>query len=190
MHENDPLLAARLALVDAIRRANHLVMETDAPEEVLREAAADIERANDAMRAHPGPRPAEFGLGFNDLSPIQGRFNPMAPPITFEVGEGEVRGTGVFGPVHEGPRGTMHGGIVAALFDDLLAIAMLNSEQQGPTGSLTVRLKRPVPLHKDLHLRARVDRIEGRRIHTEGTIEADGVVVAEGEAVFIGPKQG
>lgn len=187
MSEENSLLAARLAVVDAIRRANHLVMETDAPEEVLREAAAAVERCNTALAAHPGPRPAE--LGFGDVSPLQGKFNPMAPPIELEVGEGEVRGTGVFGSVHQGPPGTMHGGIVAALFDDLLAVAMLNSEQQGPTGSLTVRLRRPVPLHRELQLRARVDRIEGRRIHTEGTIEVDGVVVAEGEAVFIGRKQ-
>jgi acyl-CoA thioesterase FadM len=53
------------------------------------------------------------------------------------------------------------------------------------TGTLTVRYRSPTPLHLELGLRGWVERVEGRKIFTRGTLHADGRLCAEAEAVFI-----
>ena len=55
----------------------------------------------------------------------------------------------------------------------------------GMTGTLTVRYRSPTPLHVELALRGWVERVEGRKIFTRGTVHVDGRLCAEAEAVFI-----
>ena len=52
-------------------------------------------------------------------------------------------------------------------------------------GTLTVRYERPTPIGQPLTFDAWVDRTEGRKVFTLGTISADGVVTARAEGVFV-----
>jgi acyl-CoA thioesterase FadM len=53
------------------------------------------------------------------------------------------------------------------------------------TGTLTVRYERPTPLAKPLEMVAWVDRMEGRKVHTQGELRHDGAVTARAEGVFV-----
>ena len=53
------------------------------------------------------------------------------------------------------------------------------------TGTLTIRYERPTPVGGDLTFDAWVERTEGRKVFTAGTISADGDVTARADGVFI-----
>ena len=73
----------------------------------------------------------------------------------------------------------------SAALDELLGMAQSLSDKSGMTGTLTVRYRRPTPLHKELSFTAWVDRVEGRKIFTTGTIHDGETLCAEAEGVFI-----
>ncbi|HET9443107.1 MAG TPA: PaaI family thioesterase, partial [Acidimicrobiales bacterium] len=120
-----------------------------------------------------------------DSSPLIGRTNPLAPPMELQVVEGRVVGQARFGSAYEGPPGAVHGGFVAAAFDEVLGMAQSMSGKPGMTGTLTVRYRRPTPLHTDLRFEAELVRTEGRKIFTTGRVHAGDEMTAEAEAVFI-----
>jgi hypothetical protein len=90
-----------------------------------------------------------------------------------------------YGYAYEGPPGCVHGGVIAAAFDEVLGFAQSLGGRPGMTGTLTVKYRRPTPLDTDLIFEGWVDRIEGRKIFTQGRCLADGVVTAEAEGLFI-----
>ena len=83
---------------------------------------------------------------------------------------------GVASPVwiprrYEGPPGAAHGGIVAALLDEILAGAMLRGAgRSGVTGELTVRYRRPAPTERALLGRGRLVADHGRYVDVEGEL--------------------
>ncbi len=66
-------------------------------------------------------------------------------------------GTVNCGYAYEGPPGHIHGGHVAAIFDQFLGMAQLVGKNPGMTGTLTMRYLRPTPLNTDLDLEADVE---------------------------------
>ncbi len=53
------------------------------------------------------------------------------------------------------------------------------------TGTLTVRYRRPHPLHTRIDFEGELLRIEGRKIFTAGRSSAHGELLAEAEGIFI-----
>ena len=115
-----------------------------------------------------------------------GLSNPVAPPLEFTVDPVAqvARGTGRFGTAYEGAPGLLHGGILAAAFDELLGVATVFSGGPGMTRELTVRYLRPTPIGVLLSFTARLDRAEGRRLFVSAEVEAAGVRTAEASGVF------
>lgn len=182
-----------------LARAMRLVIErlvpSNAPEEELRAAAEGLERYAEALRAHPrlkhfhgyaeSANAGDVGAFF-DQSPMIGLANPLAPPITISrSGERSAIASVTFGSAYEGPPGSVHGGFVAACFDEVLGFVQSLGGNPGMTGTLTVRYRRLTPLHTELIIEGELLRIEGRKIFTEGRILADGTVTAEAEGLFI-----
>ena len=58
------------------------------------------------------------------------------------------------------------------------------------TGTLKVIYRNPTPLHTPLLFEASLERVEGRKIFTSARLEADGVLCAEAEAIFISFREG
>jgi len=81
----------------------------------------------------------------------------------------------------------VHGAIIAGIFDLLLGLANLAGGTPAMTGTLTVRYRRPTPLHTDLEFLARTDRAAGRKAIAVGTLHAAGELTAEAEGVFVIP---
>jgi hypothetical protein len=148
--------------------------------------AADDVAAQPSLRKHGGLYSAPgFAGRLFERSPIAGESNPLAAPLRLWT-EGEVtHGEAVYGAAYEGPPGYLHGGIVAGAFDELLALAQTASGRAGFTGTITIRMRRPTPLHRTITYEAGLDRVEGRKIHAWGRSTAEGQTLAEGEGVFI-----
>lgn len=179
---------------EAVRLVIDRLVATGAPDESVRDAADRLQEVAGALEGWPRggnyegfPESSTAGTptAFFDNSPLIGRANPLAPPIHLEVVEGEVRGGAVFGGAYEGPPGCVHGGYIAAAFDEVLGMAQTMAGSPGMTGTLTVRYRSPTPLHRELTFRGRLDRVEGRKILTSGTLHVGDVLCAEAEAVFI-----
>jgi acyl-coenzyme A thioesterase PaaI-like protein len=186
--------AAFHRLATAIRTTISLMMDSNAPAAELDAASATLEAFNAQLAAGPRDRPlwgyAEPATSgdtgaFYDSSPLSGPANPLAPPMTLRVDGDEVFGTAVFGLAYEGPPGHVHGGFVAAAFDELLGLVQSSTGNPGMTGTLVVRYRRPTPLHQELTFRGRVERTEGRKIFTTATLHAGETLCAEAEGIFI-----
>jgi len=118
-------------------------------------------------------------------SPLVGPANPVAPPLAYEFHDDHVVAHGQFGAAYEGPPGYVHGGWVALAFDEALGMANAISGTPGMTARLTVRYRKPTPLRTRLHLHARTERVDGRRITTVATLRAGDSVTAEAEGLFV-----
>ena len=133
----------------------------------------------------PGPGSANFLF----TSPMMGPCNPIAPPVQFRVEGDRLVGEAVFTNVYEGPPGHVHGGVTAAVFDELLGSVQSSGGDPGMTGRLTVSYRAPTPLNVPIRFVGRLDRTEGRKIFTTGYSETDGpagpVRCAEAEGLFV-----
>ncbi len=188
--------AERRRLASAMRTVIERLMQSDAPETELANAADQLERYAEHLDTHPKSSryeswhetsPAGDVGGFFDQSPLIGQANPLAPPIVLEADPDGVRvhGRAVFGAAYEGPPGCVHGGLVAAAFDEVLGFANSLSGHPGMTGTLTIRYRHPTPLRTELVFEARLDRVQGRKIFTSGELHAGDVRCAEAEGIFI-----
>jgi acyl-coenzyme A thioesterase PaaI-like protein len=138
------------------------------------------------------PASAAGGWGeHGERSPVGGRSNPTAPPLSVQLVDGDdgryAHGEVTLTATHEGAPGTAHGGIVAALCDEMLGLAQPLAGVAGYTGTLTVRFRAPTPTYVPLILRAWVDRIDGRKIFMAGTICAEETLCAQAEGIYISP---
>jgi len=195
--EPDAGRRAARRLADELRAITALLLETAAPAEVLEELADGAGRLRERLAAAPGGRVRrryrnesgdqsdEAEPVFLDSSPLIGLANPVAPPLQIALDGEAVRGVCVFGRAYEGPPGNVHGGFIAAAFDELLGATQSLTEHPGMTGRLTVRYRRPVPLFREAVFTGRLLRVEGRKILTEATLTVDGVLHAEAEGLFV-----
>lgn len=197
----DPLADdALVALCEATRRVLAQVRLTRAPSEPLEQARAALERAEAilapfAHTGHTGQASLDGGHGLmgrsEDLmrlfpySPLIGRVNPISPPACFRFEDGVVHGLVRFGPLHCGPPNHVHGGIIAALFDELLGNVNVMNGLGGMTGTLTVRYRRPTPLFQELRLEGRHTGSEGRKVFAQGRLWLGETLLAEAEGIFI-----
>ena len=184
-------------LASAMRRVITHMVQSDAPEDEMREAVAGLERYSERLATHPQLRradrntgvPAEPDVGtFVDQSPFLGLANPLAPPITLrEEDDWCVAGHVTYGAAYEGPPGCVHGGFIAAAFDEVLGFVQGMSGDPGFTGRLTVRFRAPTPLHRELRLIGQIREVQERKIFTEGRLTAGDTLFAEAEGLFISP---
>jgi acyl-coenzyme A thioesterase PaaI-like protein len=187
-----------------LARAMRLVIErlvpSYAPEDELRRAADALERYAEALRAHPrlkhfhgyaeSANAGDVGAFF-DQSPLIGLANPLAPPITIgRAGPLSAVASVTFGSAYEGPPGCVHGGFVAAAFDEVLGYVQSLGGNPGMTARLTVSYRNPTPLHTELLFEAELARTEGRKIFCTGRVRAGDVITAEAEGLFVSVDHG
>ncbi|HEX7168351.1 MAG TPA: PaaI family thioesterase [Acidimicrobiales bacterium] len=192
--EPTPQRAQARRLAGAMREVVEHLVATKAPAEVLEAAAAQLEAIVGSLEGYPRghsfegfAESANSGdpTAFFDHSPLIGLANPLAPPLRLEAVDGRVVGEVRFGSAYEGPPGHVHGGFIAAAFDEVLGMAQSLGGRPGMTGTLTIRYRRPTPLHADLRFDAALDRTEGRKIFTSGRLFHGDALTAEAEGIFI-----
>ena len=126
----------------------------------------------------------------HELNPVAGISNPLAPPLNVWIADGVAHGRATMGWAYEGPPGSVHGGFVAALFDQFMGVAQAIGGQPGMTGTLSTRYHRRTPLNTELCLRGWVEKIEGRKTFVHAEIHAGEVLTASCDGVFVQPPGG
>jgi acyl-CoA thioesterase FadM len=79
----------------------------------------------------------------------------------------------------------VHGGVIAATFDQVFDVANLMRGIAGPTRRLEVRYLKPTPLLAELRFEGWVERVEGSEVHTQGRIIHGELVTVEAAGVFV-----
>ena len=178
-------------LADASRRLLDASVRTEVDDARLAEATALVRRADELLRGdlRDGPPMSDMraegrrAMQFR-YNPVVGSANPIAPPVDFEVRDGEVHATVTLGQVYEGPPGYVHGGILSLLLDQSLGYAGVVAGRGGMTRSLHVTYRRPTPLDTPLEIWSAFDTVEDRDIINRGTITANGNVTVEAHGIF------
>jgi acyl-coenzyme A thioesterase PaaI-like protein len=190
---------ARLELAALCRRVIDELASSTADSAAFASAGALLRDAVEVLAAATHGRPyaeAEASMAgyqqhlFIDHSPFSGWLNPLAPPMTLTSDGTEVLGTVTFGAAYEGPPGHVHGGYVAAAFDEVLGFAQGLSGKPGMTAHLGVDYKSPTPLYQPLRFRGDIERIDGRKIYARGElrVEADDRLCATATGLFVSMK--
>jgi acyl-coenzyme A thioesterase PaaI-like protein len=127
-----------------------------------------------------------------DERPVSGRASPWGLDLeVVRVGDDAVASL-TLRAAHEGAPGRSHGGIVAALFDDVYGFVLQIHTQSAFTGELWMRYEAGVPIGEPLSCRVRLDRREGRKMYMTGelTVVATAQVLARSTATFIAIEPG
>ena len=186
--------AELIRLAAAVRGVVHRLVQIDAPAEVIARAADAVEEVRALLGEHHQrsmyegfAEAANAGepFGFFDHSPMLGRANALAPPIELWLEGEQLVGRATFSAAYEGPPGCVHGGYVAAAFDEVLGAAQSLGGSPGMTGRLTVHYRSPTPLHTELRFVSQLESVRGRKILTTGSLWAGDRLCAEAEGLFI-----
>ena len=120
---------------------------------------------------------------------VCGKKNPIGLHALVRREKDKIIGEFISKKEHEGPRGLLHGGLIAALFDEVmvhLAHIVVGPGQDTPTASLSIRFYKPVPTGKKIILEAIVIGKHSKLIKAHASIKfEDGTLVARAEGKFI-----
>ena len=188
----------RARLAEAVRGLSDAVMTTAGDDAAL---LLDVADETERLAARLGAR-RDGGTGYQaqahsdylPRSPVVGEASPLAPRIAWDTtddaldGKPGIEARGTFGAPYEGPPGHVHGGMIALAFDEVLGIANIAGNHPGMTARLTVHYRKPTPLYHELHFRAVVDRVEGRRIMSRAELWDGETLTAQAEGLFVRPR--
>lgn len=185
-------------LANALRGLIESSVALTAPLATLTALADDAEALGARAAGFAGQRPfprysAPVDGDLDTILPwgvISGPYNPLAAPVSMSMEGGRAIGTARFGLAYEGPPGGVHGGVVAAVWDQVLAYACMLQGSPGHTATFTTHFRAITPLHQELRFEAWVERSEGRRIHAHGRCRAGDTLVSEAEGMFIRFRDG
>ena len=196
--ERSPTDEIRLKIAEELRVVFDELLATSAPVEELEQTRAIVNQAVSLLKSRPhshdyeGPAEGSFAPmnSFLDRSPIIGAINPLSVPMRMDIeGDGGINSTVVgyalFPAAYEGPPGCVHGGFIAAYFDEVLGMTQSLSGNPGMTVNLTVDYRAPTPLKQPVVFRGRVVSIDGRKISVAGTLHHGETLCAEAKGLFI-----
>jgi acyl-coenzyme A thioesterase PaaI-like protein len=187
---------------DDVAQLIHHLRCSHAPDDVLTKATGHIRQAMAALQPwlKQGEGWSTISIGSDtpgcawredDLtavmpySPVTGKRNPIAPPIKMWREGDEVLGEAFFSPTYAGPPDSVHGGIIAAVFDEILSMANVITGKAGFTGTLTIKYHRKTPLNTPIELWGMNLRQDGRKQLARGEMRVNGEVTASAEGLFI-----
>lgn len=128
-------------------------------------------------------------LDILDYEIFTGLSTPISPPMTLWLDGDVVRGKANLGLTFQGPPGRVHGGVIAAMMDVLLAKTQDLSRTMGVTGTLNLRFIRATPLKTDIDMEARIVRIDGRKLFCEGRFIVNGETTVHAEGIWIAMRE-
>lgn len=86
----------------------------------------------------------------------------------------------------EGGNGILHGGAIAAVLDEAMGTAAYEAESAGYTATMTYNYLAHIPLYQQIHIRAWVEKIDGKKIYAACEARlADSSIAVTGTSLFI-----
>ncbi len=196
----DPALAARSAAAEAVRALSEALVGYEVDEELLarvtwwaHRAAAEARQGRPLVRAEDyqarrylDPRPPDGrGLVTSSDRPVSGPANPAAVAVAMRREGDEAVAEVVFDRRFEGSPGRVHGGMTAAVMDDVMGYVNVIDGVAAYTLELKVRYVAGMPLDTPVEVRAhRTEPGERRSTVVAEARTADGTLVAEAEGLF------
>jgi acyl-coenzyme A thioesterase PaaI-like protein len=194
-----PDASARSVAAAALRDLNHALVAHEPDDETLLAIASEARTHVATLNATPNRdrlafmRAATQGRrfpggddrsGFADRA-VAGGDNPGSVDLDVTFDDDEVVARVVLRRGFEGAPGRAHGGIVAAVFDDVTGFVIAMVEEPSFTGELTVRYVAPVPIEQPLVMRARLTGRERRKLFIEAECHHEQQLVATCKAIYI-----
>ncbi len=94
-------------------------------------------------------------------------------------------------PDYVGYKTVLHGGIIAAILDDMMAHALYYKDIDVVTAHIELDYLEPIHVGDQIACRAEVARFgEGRSIHTKACVKKHGKVAVQASAVMVSVKRG
>lgn len=189
-----PEAAAAIRVADALRRQVHRLVTGEAEVGTMQRWAEHLEALEADVAPQPGnsrydgyPATADAVAASFITHPVGGPANPVAVPVLLEVDAeaGSVRAECVYGAAFEGTPGVMHGGFVAATFDQVLGAAAALNGDPAVTGTLSIRYLHPTPVDTTLVFEGEYLGRRGRKVEVAGRCRAGDTVTAQATAVFV-----
>lgn len=139
--------------------------------------------ATRAQAAYPQGR---ISHDFDDR-PVSGASSPWGLDLDLHRHGDEIEARLTLRSAHEGAPGRSHGGVVAALFDDVFGFVLGVVQQAAFTGDLYIRYHAPTPLFRELACRVRLAERRGRKLAMTGELVdvESGELLASAKATFI-----
>lgn len=199
---DDEIRSARRRAGHAIRDLGHAFIGRHASVEQIERLADVLEDINAELwpldhrsrdqqefkgSGHDGGYPqGRFSHDFDDR-PVSGQASPLGLDLELHRHGDEIEAVVTLRSAHEGAPNRSHGGVVAALFDDVFGFVLGVLMTPAFTGDLYVRYEAPTPLFRPLSCRVRLDERQGRKLLLVGELTdiGTGQVVATARATFI-----
>lgn len=192
---------ARRTAAELLRTLGVTFLSHDVDDETMRRLAAGFHEATKTLAAGPErvrsfaeitrePEADEIedgaALGHFDGCFVTGEASPVGLAATVRrAGDGLVA-TARFTRSFEGMPGFAHGGILLAVFDDLIGLTVgLLLRIPAPTVRVEVDFRKPVPLDRNVEFRTRLVSVDGRKRVVTATATIRDIVHAEAQALLI-----
>jgi acyl-coenzyme A thioesterase PaaI-like protein len=176
--------------IDAVRKLQNHARAVDAPDEVITEAADQLEKLSALLSPFDADEWQSPSGRRMDL-PVRG--NILTVPMSARKTEdGRIRGWARFARFHLGRNGAVHGGSLGMLFDTVLGMtsSVLTGGPYQRTAYLKINYRHIVPIEKELQIEAEIDRVEGRKIFVSGRLSDGDTLLTEADALFVRLKPG
>ena len=123
---------------------------------------------------------------------LPGRGQTMAPRFLVTDGDDtSVAGRVTFGRYFLGGNGAVHGGAIPLLFDEVLGrLANTGGRKPSRTAYLHVNFRSIAPIGRDLDVRARIVKIDGRKRFITAELCDGDTLCADAEGLFVELKPG
>lgn len=199
-----PVADARDRAAAALRRLGHAVVGHNADPQLLERIAELADRtAGTVEQGEPRSRPIDSikrrlwedapadGTQMSHFAEcvVSGSANPMGIAIAVRREGLEAVADFNLGAAFEGAPRRAHGGVVAAIFDDVMGYVLVLHRTPAFTGRLTVNYRAPVPMGEDMTVRARLETRSGRKLsmRAEMTLanDPDHPVICDADGLFI-----
>lgn len=146
------------------------------------------DRVGHFVRTGEWPDPPADGdeVVFDAMSFIGGELNPFSAGVVYRRDGDAAVGTATFSRCYEGPPTRVHGGMIAAAFDEVMGtVFRVRGMASSFTGTLSVRYVAAAPLNVELEFRAWLASTEGRKHMIDATVSGPDGLVAEASGTFI-----
>jgi acyl-coenzyme A thioesterase PaaI-like protein len=192
-------LEARTRASTALRRLGHSIVSHDVEPAALHDLADEVERrlavveageprhrSIESMKQHMFLEPGEGQrIGTFPDCVVSGEANPMGIGAQFFRRGNEAVAHIRLGPAFEGAPNRAHGGVIAAIFDDLMGFVLHVIATPAFTAELTVRYLAPAPLAVETEWRGWLRDRDDRKLYIEAEAAHGDKVFASASALFI-----
>jgi acyl-coenzyme A thioesterase PaaI-like protein len=171
--------------VDAVRRLQDHARAVDAPDEVITEAADQLEKLSALLSPYDAD---EWESPSGRRMDLLVRGNILTIPMSARKTEdGRIQGWARFARFHLGRNGAVHGGALGMLFDTVLGLtsSVITGGPRQRTAYLKINYRHIVPIEKKLQIDAGIDRVDGRKIFVSGRLTDGDTLLTEADALFV-----